>query len=99
MKMRDYFSSKVFCILFVVASSIVFALPMLYYGPLIDGHDTHDHLNYVKYFSEQFWAGNLYPRWLMGMNHGLGSPTFFVFPPLPAYVCVLLEPVAHFVHF
>ena len=97
--MRDYFSSKVFCILFVVASSIVFALPMLYYGPLIDGHDTHEHLNYVKYFSEQFWAGNLYPRWLMGMNHGLGSPTFFVFPPLPAYVCVLLEPVAHFVHF
>jgi hypothetical protein len=41
----------------------------------------------------------LYPRWLADMNHGLGSPTYFVFPPLPAYLCVLLGPVGRAVHF
>jgi len=35
----------------------------------------------------------------MDMNHGLGSPTYFVFPPLPAYVCALLRPVARLLRF
>lgn len=99
MNMRNAFSGKRFSILLVVGFAIVLALPMLLYGPLIDGHDTHEHLNYIKHFSEQFWTGNLYPRWLIGMNAGLGSPTFFVFPPLPAYVSVMLEPAARLLHF
>lgn len=78
----------------IVGIAIVLALPMLLYGPLIDGHDTHEHLNYIRHFSVQFWQGDWYPRWLMGMNAGLGSPTYFVFPPLPAYACVALDPLA-----
>jgi hypothetical protein len=35
----------------------------------------------------------------MGLNHGLGSPTFFVYGPLPYYVCALLEPLARTFHF
>ena len=31
------------------------------------------HLVWAKHFSEQFWAGELYPRWLFRMNSGLGS--------------------------
>ena len=31
-------------------------------------------------------GGELYPRWLMAMNGGFGSPTFFFYPPLPYYV-------------
>ncbi len=85
---------KVGPLLLVVAVSVVLGLPMILHGPLIDGHDTHEHLNYTKYFSEQFWQGELYPRWLIDMNHGLGSPSYFVYPPLPAYVCTLLEPLA-----
>ena len=33
----------------------------------------------------QLWSGELYPRWLLGMNSGFGSPTFFVYGPLPYY--------------
>lgn len=85
-------------ILTIVGAAIVLALPMLMYGPLVDGHDTHEHLNYIRHFSAQFWRGDWYPRWLMGMNAGLGSPTYFVFPPLPAYACVALDPLARLLH-
>jgi uncharacterized membrane protein len=72
---------------------------MLIYGPMVQGHDTYEHLNYSRHFAEQFWAGEWYPRWLTGMNHGLGSPSFFVFPPLPAYVFSLLAPLGKALHF
>lgn len=92
-------NSKIVSVLIIVFFAVLLGAPMLYYGPLVDGHDAHEHLNFIAHFSEQFWHGDLYPRWLMDMNKGLGSPTYFVFPPLPAYVCVLLEPVAHVLHF
>jgi hypothetical protein len=83
----------------VGAAAVVLALPMLIYGPMVQGHDTTEHLNFARHFSEQFWGGELYPRWLAGMNHGLGSPTFFVFPPFPSYVYALLEPAGRVFHF
>jgi len=42
--------------------AIVLGMPMLLYGPLADGHDTYEHLTFTKYFSEQFWNGDHYPR-------------------------------------
>lgn len=81
------------------AAAVVLALPMLVYGPMVQGHDTTEHINYARHFSEQFWGGEWYPRWLAGMNHGLGSPTLFVFPPFPSYVYTLLEPVGKVCHF
>lgn len=86
-------------LLFILAVSLVLGLPMLLYGPLVDGHDYYEHLNFTRHFSEQFWSGDLYPRWLVDMNHGLGSPSYFVFPPLPAYVATLLQPLARLLHF
>jgi hypothetical protein len=86
-------------ILSILAAAIVLGLPTLLYGPLVDGHDTYEHLNFTRHFGEQFWGGEAYPRWLIGMNHGLGSPTYFVFPPLPAYVYALLQFAAKIPHF
>jgi hypothetical protein len=80
-------------------AAVIFALPMLVFGPMLQGHDTFEHLNYSRHFSEQFWAGDLYPRWLVEINHGLGSPTLFVYPPLPSYVYALLDPVGRMCHF
>jgi hypothetical protein len=56
-------------------------------------------LNYTKHFVEQFWSGDFYPRWLIEMNKGLGSPSYFLYPPLPAYVVALLEPIASALRF
>jgi hypothetical protein len=37
-------------------------------------------------FSAQLLAGELYPRWLINLNGGLGSPVFFFYAPLPYYI-------------
>lgn len=80
-------------------AAVVLALPMLIYGPMPSGHDTFEHLTFFRNFSQQFWGGELYPRWLLTINHGLGSPTFFLYPPLPVYVSTLLVPAGSVLHF
>lgn len=84
--------------LILVGATVLLTLPVLIYGPMSDGHDALEHRLFTQYFTEQFWAGDLYPRWLMNMNHGLGSATFFVYPPLPAYVVAVLTPFARPLH-
>ncbi len=79
--------------------ALVLALPMLIYGPMVRGHDTYEHLNSSKYFAEQFWGGELYPRWLMSMHHGLGSASFFIYPPLLSYVYAFIYPLGKAFHF
>jgi len=81
------------------AVAIILALPMILYGPMLQGHDTFEHLNYSRHFSQQFWAGEWYPRWLIDMNHGLGSPSLFVYPPFPSYVYSFLQPLGRVAHF
>jgi hypothetical protein len=78
----------------VLLGAIILALPLFIYGPHPKAHDVYEHLNYNHFFSQQFWAGELYPRWLLDMNHGLGSPSLFVFPCLQAYVYAFLQPAA-----
>jgi hypothetical protein len=79
-------------------AAVVLTLPVLIRGPVLIGHDTREHINFGQYFAEQFWQGDLYPRWLLKMNHGLGSASLFAYPPFPSYVYALLLPVARIVH-
>ncbi len=63
--------------------------PILHWGftPFSWNADLHAHWNSL--FQHQMWAGELYPRWLAGMNEGLGSPVFFYYPPLPYWAAGL----------
>ncbi len=56
-------------------------------------HDVITHLNWSNHFAKQFWAGDFYPRWLVDMNGGRGSPVFFFYGPLPYYLISLLKPL------
>src|SRR5215813_7003657 len=82
-----------FPILVIVLAGIILTAPVLVYGIPFFSDDavTHHAVWYVR-FSEQLWDGDLYPRWLMGMNNGLGSPVFFFYPPLLFFVTSLLRP-------
>jgi hypothetical protein len=92
--------SKPYVWVFVVAAAaLVLSLPALVRGPMPAAHDTVEHMNFGKYFAQQFWQGDLYPRWLMNLNHRLGSPSLFVYPPLQCYVFALLLPVAKILQF
>lgn len=44
---------------------------------------------WVKHFSSQLWAGEVYPRWLNAFFAGRGSPVFFYYPPLAYYAASL----------
>jgi hypothetical protein len=68
-------------------------LPAFVYG-VFDAHDLANfHLFWAKEFSDQFWSGEWYPRWLLNMNAGLGCPTFFFYAPVPYYFTSLLRPL------
>ena len=67
--------------------------PVLLYGLPDWGNDAIEHARRVKHFSNQFWSGVLYPRWLSDTNAGLGCPVFFIYSPLPTYVAALFYPV------
>ena len=77
-------------ILIVFAVSLLLTIPILRSGiPL--GYDSAEHLSWYRCFVAQLWAGELYPRWLQGMNAGLGSPDLFVYSPLPYYAAALFH--------
>src|SRR5215472_5250063 len=82
-------------ILILVSIAVVLALPILIWGPLPNAHDGTQHLNYARHFAEQFWSGDWSPKWLLSMNHGLGSPSLFVYPPFVSYVYALLLPAGN----
>ena len=81
--------------LVLALASALLVLPIWLQGGT-QGHDLFHHLLSGHYFARQLWQGELYPRWLMAMNGGFGSPTFFFYPPLPYYVSALFAgPGAH----
>jgi hypothetical protein len=82
----------------ICVTALVLSIPFFVRGPLLSAHDTRQHIHFGEHFAEQFWQGEFYPRWLLNMNHGLGSPSLFIYPPFPSYVYALLLPVAAFIH-
>jgi hypothetical protein len=59
--------------------------PMLFYGAP-NGHSIEYNLVWLQNFASQLAVGDVYPRWLMDMNGGAGSPVFYFYAPLPFYL-------------
>src|SRR5215471_6999337 len=76
----------------IVGAGLFLALPVMIFGLPFLSDDAAFHASWYSNFSKQLWAGDLYPRWLMDMNGGLGSPVFFFYPPVPYYLTSLLRP-------
>lgn len=62
---------------------------MLAFPP--NSHDGWIHSLWYTQFSAQLYGGEVYPRWLLDLNQGLGSPSFFYYPPFPYYACILFK--------
>src|SRR6267378_1726579 len=85
--------SKLFPILVITVAGLIFTIPTIIYGiPFFSDDGVSHHALWYIHFSTQLWAGDLYPRWLMGMNEGLGSPVFYYYPPVPFFLTSLLKP-------
>ena len=74
----------------LLATAIAFA-PVFVYGFPADSWDIRFHSLWTRNFSDQLWAGELYPRWLSQINDGLGSPYFFYYSPLAYYLASLFH--------
>src|SRR5712671_6516776 len=74
----------------LLATAIAFA-PVFVYGFPADSWDIRFHSLWTRNFSDQLWAGELYPRWLSQINDGLGSPYFFYYYPLAYYLASLFH--------
>ena len=79
----------------ILLFAVLLCLPCLMRG-IPRGYDAVTHVEYQRHFSEQFWKGELYPRWLAAENKGFGSPTFIIQYPLPYFLTALLRPVLRF---
>lgn len=80
-------------VLTLILVGCVLMLPIIFYGTPFQSDDGITHARWYIHFSEQFWNGELYPRWLVGMNNGLGSPVLFYYPPVPYFLTSLLKPL------
>lgn len=79
--------------LVIAVAGLLASVPLLLAGYPPHSHDGLYHPVWARYFAEQFWSGDLYPRWLVDINGGLGDPTFFIYPPVPFYTAAMFHPV------
>jgi 6-pyruvoyl-tetrahydropterin synthase related domain len=69
----------------VLVAALLSCWPLLLHGIPDLSHDALRHAVWQQSFSKQLGSGEWYPRWLVDQNSGLGSPTFFFYPPIPSY--------------
>ena len=80
-----------FLVVFLVSTLVM--IPALLAGAMRHGVDSIFHARWMRSFSQQFWSGEFYPRWLMDLNDGFGSPAFFIYPPFSQFVTAILHPL------
>lgn len=76
-------------LILAVVSALLLA-PSLLVGTMIS-HSSPQNLTWAEQFADQFRSGILYPRWLPQSFDGLGSPTFYFYPPIVFWVDALLS--------
>jgi len=80
-------------ILWLIGLSLIMTLPLwailAFKWPI--STDLIFYATSLNAFSQQFWAGEIYPRWLMNTNAGFGSPVFVFYSPLPFYAMSFFE--------
>jgi len=72
-----------YALLALVAAFIM--LPSLLFGPG-QSHSANYNFVWISQFGEAMVHGDFYPRWLAGSFEGLGSPTFYFYPPLVFWI-------------
>lgn len=92
MKMTVFPTMKTTHFVAIAGTGVVLTLPVLILGVPFFSDDGVMHTMWYAHFSEQLFGGDFYPRWLMNMNAGLGSPVFFYYPPVPFFLTSLLRP-------
>jgi uncharacterized membrane protein len=73
-------------ILVLMLVAILVNAPHVLFGLADDNMDFRAHWRWAVEFSQDFRAGNLYPRWADNGNWGLGAPPMLFYSPLYFYL-------------
>jgi hypothetical protein len=79
-----------FAALVTAAAAVLLLFPSLIWGPAPIDSAVYNYV-WTKQFGAELARGVLYPRWLPGSFQGLGSPTFYFYPPIAFYLSGLLQ--------
>jgi|GEM_PF-6430055 len=79
----------------ILGCALTLSWPLISRG-VTGGYDASTHARYQHHFSQQFWEGEPYPRWLAQENKGYGSPIFLIQYPFPYFATALIRPFALF---
>jgi hypothetical protein len=74
----------------LLSVALLLLAPSLIWGTLFSD-SAASNLNWADQFARQVRAGAAYPRWLSDSFRGLGSPTFYFYPPLPFWIDALVS--------
>ncbi|HEX7947258.1 MAG TPA: hypothetical protein VF495_21515 [Phenylobacterium sp.] len=74
--------------MFLAAAGLM--LPSLIFGPSALDSGPYNY-TWTRQFADALGRGELYPRWMSDSFQGLGSPTFFFYPPLAFYLTGLID--------
>ncbi|MBI9016322.1 MAG: hypothetical protein JEZ07_03570 [Phycisphaerae bacterium] len=77
-------------IFILLAAATVLVLPHYLKGFPV-GHSIMFNVYWQQHFTEQFLAGDFYPRWLLNYQEGLGTPVFYFYGPMPYYLLTAIE--------
>jgi len=80
-------------IVLIFLVGVMLSLPLFVAGFPRSSADGIYHATCYSNFAEQLWSGEVYPRWMYKMNAGLGSPTFYYYPPFAFYFTSVLKPL------
>lgn len=83
-RMKNFLFGAQVCTFFSLITLPVF-LVFYNFGPPL-GDDYVYHAGWSLAFTEQFYAGDFYPRWLFDLNLGAGSPVLFFYAPFPFWI-------------
>lgn len=76
--------------LVLLGAAALLVAPILAFGPPFTDSAWYNHL-WTHQIAEELARGDPYPRWLSGSFEGLGSPTFYFYPPLAFLVSGFLD--------
>lgn len=79
-------------VIWIIYYGLLLCSPVLFSGFPYPTHDGEIQETWYSHFASQLSSGDTYPRWLQGMNGGLGSPTFFFYPSLPFFITSAFRP-------
>lgn len=77
--------SGVWSVSLLALVALLIMLPTLLLGPG-DSHSVSYNYIWTSQFGTEMAKGNLYPRWMPDSFEGLGSPTFYFYPPITFWV-------------